>query len=285
MKLCCSEMMKETKLCGRSVRYFDCIDSTNVRAKQEAENGAESGTIIVADQQTAGRGRRGRSWDSPAGKNLYFTLILRPEFAPDRASQLTLVMALAVARGMERTMAVPPAVGEDTVNGGSGLGKDIVPDPMIKWPNDVVLNGRKVCGILTEMSVQQNAIRHVLIGVGINVREQEFAPELVEKATALESECGQQIDRESLLVNILEAFDEYYTIFEAQSSLAGLRELYDRRLVNRGREVRVLDPQGEYNGIATGISDTGELCVTLSDGSATQVYAGEVSVRGIYGYV
>lgn len=260
--------MDKIELCGRTVLFYDCIDSTNAQAKLEAENGAESGTLIVAEMQTAGRGRRGRTWDSPAGSNLYFTLILRPDFAPDQASMLTLVMALAVARGVEQAM--------------SGT---TLPHPQIKWPNDIVINGKKVCGILTEMGVRQNNIEHVLVGVGINVHKQEFAQDLVDKATSIEAECGQKVSRKKLLADIMEAFEEYYSTFEKDENLESLMELYNRKLVNCNREVRVLDPQGEYTGVATGINDKGELCVTLPDGSTTQVYAGEVSVRGIYGYV
>lgn len=251
------------------IKRYDRIDSTNAQAKRDAADGAENGTLIVADMQTAGRGRRGRAWSSPAGTNIYFTLLLRPEFAPDKASMLTLVMALAVAKGVEGAF-----------GGISGC-----PAPKIKWPNDIVINGRKVCGILTEMNVKQERIDYVIIGVGVNVNRQEFSPELADKATSLEAECGQSIAREALLSYIMEAFQEYYTLFERQESLAQLREVYNSMLVNRNHEVCVLDPKGEYRGIATGITDTGELCVELPDGSETQVYAGEVSVRGVYGYV
>lgn len=253
-----------TRWVGKPVCFYSSIGSTNIQAKMDAEGGAASGTLIVADMQTAGRGRRGRAWDSPAGTNIYFTLILKPDFTPDKASMLTLVMALAVARGIEKTGLLSAG---------------------IKWPNDIVVNGKKVCGILTEMSVERDYIQYVVIGTGINVYRQEFAPELVDKATSLEEECGQRISRSALIADIMEAFEEYYAVFEKHGSLAGLRETYDRMLVNRDREVCVLDPRGEYRGIAKGITDTGELEVELPDGSISRIYAGEVSVRGIYGYV
>ncbi len=246
------------------IRFFDVLESTNVTAKEEAAKGAESGTVIVADMQTAGRGRRGREWSSPAGKNLYFSLLLKPDFDPNMASMLTLVMALAVAKGMEQMM---------------------LPSVEIKWPNDIVMNGKKVCGILTEMGMKQNTIDYVIIGVGVNVCRQQFALELVEKATDLETVCGQKIERNKLLEKILACFETYYAAFLQQGDLHNLREEYNSRLVNCGREVCILDPHGEYRGVATGITDTGELCVQLPDGSETKVYAGEVSVRGIYGYV
>lgn len=256
----------KTKKLGKSVYYFQCTDSTNVQAKQLAEQGAEHGSIVVADEQTAGRGRRGRSWDSPAGKNLYFTLLLKPDFAPDMAPMLTLVMAMAVAKGLERCIGYK-----------SGIG--------IKWPNDLVINGRKICGILTEMTLEQSYIKNVIIGVGINADKQTFAPELVDKATSLEDECGKKLCKAKLLAEIMAAFEEDYEIFVQTCDLTGLQEEYNACLINCGREVTVLDPKGEFRGIALGINSSGELLVEREDQTVTTVYAGEVSVRGIYGYV
>ena len=252
-----------TKWIGRSLYYYDAIDSTNLQAKRLAEEGAPNGTVVVADQQSAGRGRRGRTWASPAGANLYFTVLLRPKIAPDKASMLTLVMALAVAEGI-RSIAIPG----------------------IKWPNDIVIDGRKVCGILTEMSLsaEQGSIDHLVIGVGVNVAKQEFPKELQGYAVALE-EFTCKVNRSELLNAILEQFEGYYEQFCAQADLSSLKNSYDALLVNYGRQVRVLDPKGEYDGVARGIRPTGELIVELPDGEIRDVYAGEVSVRGIYGYV
>ena len=214
--------------------------------------------------QTAGRGRRGRTWNSPAGINVYFTLILKPDYAPDKASMVTLIMALAVAEGIRETCGIEAG---------------------IKWPNDIVVNGRKVCGILTEMSVEREFIHYVVIGVGINVGIQEFAPELTATATSLEAECGRSVSKAALVANTMQAFEKYYEKFQSSTDLSGVLTEYNGRLVNRGREVRVLDPKGEYQGVAQGINSTGELLVSMEDGSVSRVYAGEVSVRGIYGYV
>lgn len=253
-----------TEWAGRKVCFYDCIGSSNIEAKRLADEGAPHGTLVVADMQTAGRGRRGRSWTSPAGTNIYYTLLLRPAFAPDRAPMLTLVMAYSVAR----------AIREET-----GL------DAGIKWPNDIVIGGRKACGILTEMSVEEDYIRNVVIGVGINVHGQEFAPELADKATCLDAEYGGRVNRSRLLAAVMRAFEEDYEIFAEQENLSRLRDAYNALLVNRDREVCVLDPAGEYRGTARGITDSGELLVELPDGETQQVFAGEVSVRGIYGYV
>lgn len=249
---------------GHRLHYFDSLGSTNAQAKLEAEAGAAHGTLVVTDMQTAGRGRRGRDWSSPAGTNVYFTLILRPDCEPNQASMLTLVMALAVAKGIARV---------------TGLQADI------KWPNDIVVNGKKVCGILTEMSLEQDYIQYLVTGVGINVRQQDFAPDIVNKATALEMEGAGNVNRAELIAAIMKAYEEDYQVFQATGSLAKLRDTYDSMLVNRGRKVVILDPKGDYEGIARGIDDAGQLLVELPSGEIVKVYAGEVSVRGTYGYV
>ena len=270
-----------TKWAGNRLLFYDVTDSTNLQAREEAEDGAPHGTMIVADRQTAGRGRRGRSWESPAGVNVYFSLIMRPDVVPDKASMLTLIMAHSVCRVIALR---------------TGL------DCKIKWPNDVVVNGRKVCGILTEMGLRKDGSFYLVVGVGINVRSQEFAPELSGKATSLEDEIGRRstaalckvtdslegdlaVSRSLLLAEIMGAFEEDYEIFLSRQNLSGLLDSYNHMLINRDAKVRVLDPRGEYDGKALGITETGELLVETADGTVERVYAGEVSVRGIYGYV
>ena len=258
----------ESRMCtewaGRKLVFYESTGSTNIQAKLLAEEGAPSGTLVVAEQQTQGRGRRGRTWASPAGRNLYFTLLLKPDFVPDKASMLTLVMAIAVQSAITEVCGIKAG---------------------IKWPNDIVVNGKKVTGILTEMSVQGEYIQHVVIGVGINVKEQEFIPELEGKAASLEQELGRQGSRAALLEKIMEFFEADYALFTQKQNLSLLMEAYNAALVNCGREVRVLDPAGEYTGMAQGINEKGELCVKTADGKVKKVYAGEVSVRGVYGYV
>jgi BirA family biotin operon repressor/biotin-[acetyl-CoA-carboxylase] ligase len=264
-----------TKWVGKPAHFYETIGSTNAQAKIDAENGAISGTLIVADRQTAGRGRRGRSWDSPAGTNIYYTLILKPDFAPDKASMLTIVMAMAVADGIEKSLGLYDKDKTDKKTTDVG----------IKWPNDIVMNGKKVCGILTEMSMEHDYIQNVVIGVGINVREQHFSPDIADKASSLETESGLKISRCALIGYICEAFEKYYELFVQKENLSLLLDRYNGMLVNMDREVCVLDPKGEYIGVARGINAEGELLVETDDGKVHQVYAGEVSVRGIYGYV
>ncbi len=258
------ESRMNTMWAGHRVKFYDTLASTNLQAKLDAENGAEEGTLIVADMQTAGRGRKGRFWSSPAGTNVYFTLILKPDFAVGLASMVTLVMGMAVAEGIRESCGVAAE---------------------IKWPNDIVAGGKKVCGILAEMSVEREYIHYIVIGVGVNVGRQSFPEEIADVATSLQAECGRKVSRAELTVSILKAFEGFYRIFQGACSLEPLIERYNRLLVNKDREVRVLDPKGEFRGIARGINRTGELLVELPDGTVTEVYAGEVSVRGIYGYV
>ncbi len=256
--------MLATAWAGSNLQFYDVTDSTNQQAMAAVEKGAPHGTLMVADQQTAGRGRRGRSWQSPAGSNIYFSLVLRPDFEADKASMLTLVMAHSVSR----------AIALET-----GL------DCKIKWPNDIVVNGRKVCGILTEMGFGKDGGYFVVAGVGINVKAQEFAPELAHKATTLEQESGNPVSRSRLLAEVMRKFEEDYETFSATQSLAGLMDSYNHMLINRNVMVRVLDPKGEFDAKALGITEMGELLVETADGTVEKVYAGEVSVRGIYGYV
>lgn len=267
------ESRLHTKWAGHPVRFYTSTDSTNTRVKAEAENGAPHGLLVVADQQTAGKGRRGRAWESPAGINIYFTILLRPELEPDRTPMLTLVMALAVAEGIRKTYEA------------AGLAN--LPSVGIKWPNDIVIGGKKVCGILTEMSlsVEQADVQYVVIGVGINVRRQTFPEELAAKAVSLDEAGNCRVNRSVLAAYIMDAFERDYEIFVENGDLSGLQDIYNAMLVNRDTEVCVLDPKGEYCGIARGINTTGELLVEREDGSVTNVYAGEVSVRGIYGYI
>jgi len=273
----------KTQWIGHDLYYYDSTSSTNVQAKKLAEEGAPDGSVIVADQQSAGRGRRGRAWASPAGMNLYFTVLLRPTIAPDKASMLTLVMALAVAIAIRRTLGDDAGMAR---HDGEAAKSATAPAVGIKWPNDIVMDGRKACGILTELSlsVEQGSIDYLVIGVGINVGRQEFPEELQGHAIALEEISGH-VSRSELLNAVLSAFEGYYAAFLASQDLSCLKKEYDALLVNAGRQVRVLDPKGEFEGIARGICDTGELIVETQDGEKKNVYAGEVSVRGIYGYV
>ena len=258
------ESLMNTTWAGKKVVYYDETDSTNNQAKAYGEKGEAHGTLFVADMQAAGKGRRGRVWVSPAGSSIYMTILLHPDVLPTKAPQLTLVMAMAVAEGIRKV---------------TGL------ETKIKWPNDIIVNGRKVCGILTEMSTEIDYINYVVIGDGINVNQETFPEEIRDTATSLKIETGSSVRRSVLIATIMECFEQFYEVFMTTEDLSGLQERYNAMLVNLGREVRVLEPGNEYEAHALGINRIGELIVRTPDGQEKEIYAGEVSVRGVYGYV
>lgn len=263
------ESLIRTSWLGHEISYYKEIDSTNTQAERLAEEGAPHGTLVVADMQRAGRGRRGREWNSPDGEGIFFTILLRPQIEPANAPMLTLVMAAAAVRGIAAC---------------TGL------EPKIKWPNDIVVNEKKVVGILTEMSAQIDYVNHIVIGTGINVHQTSFPKELDKKATSLDIELQKRkgqgtVSRAQLLENILEQFEDCYETYLKTQNLSGLLEEYNHALVNKDRRVRVLDPLGEFEGKALGINEQGSLLVVKEDNTVAEISSGEVSVRGIYGYV
>ena len=262
------ESLMDTKWAGKNIVYYDEIDSTNLRIKQLGDEGAVEGTLAVADRQTAGRGRRGRSWDSPAGESISMSILLRPQITPNQAPMLTLVMACSVAEGI---MDCKDVCGEQQIQ--------------IKWPNDIIIHGKKLVGILTEMSTQIDYINHVTVGVGINVNLTDFPEEIREHATSLRLECGHKVKRAPLIAAIMKRLEENYALFMETGDLSQLMEKYSELLVNKDRDVMILGAKEQYVAHALGINKTGELIVRKEDGTIEEVYAGEVSVRGVYGYV
>ena len=249
---------------AREIYYYDEVDSTNDVAKKLAEDGAPHGTLVITEMQTAGKGRRGRNWSSPKGSGIWMTFILRPQIGPDRASMLTLVSAMAVQKAIEKE---------------TGL------KAVIKWPNDIVVNGKKVCGMLTEMSAELEWINYVVVGIGINANTKEFPEEIADVATSLSIELGRNITRSNLVAGFGAAFEGYYDRFIKNGDMSDLMDEYNKNLANLDNKVKILDPKGEYTGISQGINKAGELLVTAEDGNDRIVRSGEVSVRGIYGYV
>lgn len=244
--------------------YYEELDSTNIKIQELAKQGAVHGTTVAAGHQTAGRGRRGRTWESPKGDNIYMSILLRPQMDVSKAPMLTLVMAYSVAKVLQ------------------GIGYEKIG---IKWPNDLVLSGKKVCGILTEMQMQGSEMEYVVIGVGVNVNMRHVPEELKDKATSLYLEDGRTGDCFRLIQDIVEVFRAQYERFVEVGDLSFLKKEYNGMLVNRDKEVRVLEPGNEYTAYALGMNSRGELLVRKADGSEDAVFAGEVSVRGIYGYI
>lgn len=254
----------KTKYWGQETMFFEEVDSTNNVAKKMAEEGAPHGRLVIAENQNAGKGRRGRTWSSPEGTGIWMTFVLRPQISPQAASMLTLVAAMAVRK------AIYLETGLETV---------------IKWPNDIVAGGKKICGILTEMSAELEWINYVVVGVGINANIRKFPDEISDKATSLILETGRMVDRSRMVSAYGNAFEEYYNRFLETGNLALLKDEYNSSLANFHNQVRVLDTAGEFVGISKGINDAGELVVTDDEGTERIVRSGEVSVRGIYGYV
>lgn len=261
-----------TEKFARQVLWRQEIDSTNNWAKEYAgsriwmEKGTDpDGTLFVAEKQTAGKGRQGRVWTSPPGENIYMSLLLwKPEIRALSASQLTLVMGLSVAQGMEALT-------------GRKAG--------IKWPNDVVFSGKKICGILTEMRVQEGKPEYIVIGAGINVNQTEFPPELQDKAASVFLETGKKADRTLGIARVMECFEKNYRKFLRTEDLSLLKEDYESLLLNKDWQVRIIEKKGQWQGIARGINDQGELLVEDSYGNLKEILSGEVSVRGLYSYV
>ena len=253
----------KTVWAGKNIEFLDKVDSTNTYAKKIAEEGIASGTLVLTEDQYGGRGRRGRSWTNPPRSSIAMSLIVRPDLTPNHASMMTLVMGIAVARACRKIAGV---------------------DAKIKWPNDVIIEGKKICGILTEMSADPDAIHYVVIGAGINVNVETFPEELKNIATSLQILTGKKFHRADLICSCMEEFEDCYEKFLQTEDMSLLMEEYHRFLVNKDKIVCVMEQKGKYMGTALGIDRYGELIVKKEDGSIVLVYAGEVSVRGVYGY-
>ena len=251
-----------TKWAGNTVHFAIETDSTNEWMKRLAVDGASHGTLAVAEYQSMGKGRLGRQWIAPAGSCIMVSLLLRPEFSPADASMLTLVMGLSAAQAVEK----------------AGV------EVSIKWPNDVVVSRKKISGILTEMELENDKIRDVVIGIGINVNLKKIPEDLQDKATSLFLETGRLFSRTLLLDALLRQFERNYELFVQTLDLRLLLEDYHRFLANKDQPVRVLARE-PFEGIARGINPRGELLVEIGDGTLMSVNSGEVSVRGLYSYV
>lgn len=257
-------METDTKWLGKHWYFQEETDSTNDWAKRAGKEGAPHGSAFVAESQTKGKGRRGKSWENPRGTGLAMSILLRPQMRPENAPMMTLLMGLSGAQAVEDITGLTPG---------------------IKWPNDLVLSGKKICGILTEMTMSGSEIDYVVIGIGVNLNMEAFPEDIREKATSLKLEGGKTVERDEMAAAVLRRFEENYNVFLETCSLSALRDVYMKYLVNLGREVKVMEGDRELRGICTGINDSGELLIEKSDGTCEAVFAGEVSVRGLYGYV
>lgn len=243
---------------GREIHYFNEIDSTNNEAKKLAANGCPEGAIVVAEEQLSGRGRLARGWFSPFGKGIWLSVVLRPPFAPMEAPKCTLMAAVSINRA---------------INAVTDLGCGI------KWPNDILWNGRKVAGILTEMSAEMDAINYVVIGMGINVNisEQDFPEEIAATATSLAMAAGNQISRMKLLTTMLAELENMYSIVK-NSGFAPVLTEWKNQSITLGQQVDVHGIDQNFSGLAVDIDVDGALLIKTSQG-IKRVLAGDVSIR------
>ena len=256
----------KTHIVGRELRCFAELDSTSTYLKAQAD--APDGTVAVADSQTAGRGRMDRSFQSPRGQGIYLSVLLRPPLPPDRLPPVTALAGVAVCAAVERVCGLRPG---------------------LKWPNDPVLNGKKLCGILTELSLEAESgrVQSLVLGIGINVGQgpEDFSPEVREMATSLFQVLGRPVSRPRLAAALLEELDRAYAALLA-GDLSAYRAAYRRRCVNLGKTVQLIPFGGgaRETAQAVDVDEEFSLVVRGADGRERTVRSGEVSVRGLWGY-
>ena len=253
-------------LVGRDLACLDVIDSTNTECKRRAVSGAREGLVVLAEEQTGGRGRLGRSFQSPRGRGLYLSALLRPSLPPDQVQDFTAWVAVAVCDGIEAACGLRPR---------------------IKWTNDIVLEGRKLVGILTELGLESevHALEYLVTGIGVNVNHaaEDFSPEVREMAVSLCQVLGRPVRRSELAVQIILALDRMYAGFPENK--AEFLAKYRADCLTTGRQVQLVTPNSRREAFAVEIDDQFRLVVELPDGHREALSAGEVSVRGMYGYI
>jgi len=246
----------KTKWMGRTIHHFQTLDSTNSEAYQLALNGAKEGEVVISESQKKGRGRLGRQWFSPPFLNLYLSVILRPKISPHQASLITLMAAVATA---------------DAIQKFSGL------LPLIKWPNDILLRGRKVAGLLNEIHSEMDRIHFVILGIGVNLNmdEKMFSKEIRAVATSLKIEMGQKVSRKAFLQFFLQELEKWYSIFLEEGGAVILKAWRDRAHI-KGRQVRVTSFGETVAGIAIDVDSDGALILETEDGKQKRVVAGDI---------
>jgi len=246
----------ETKWIGKKIHFFEAVDSTNTKAYEFALRGAREGEVVIAESQKKGRGRLGREWFSPPFSNLYLSVILRPKIPPHQASLITLMAAVATAEALRKF---------------SGL------DPRIKWPNDVLLNDRKVAGLLNEIHSEADRIHFVILGIGINLNMDEsmVSKEIRSRATSLKKEMGQTISRKEFLKTLLEELETWYEVFLEEGGTIILEAWRDRAQI-QGKQVNVTSFGETLRGVAIDVDADGALILETETGERKRVVAGDV---------
>jgi BirA family biotin operon repressor/biotin-[acetyl-CoA-carboxylase] ligase len=247
---------------GRSLLYHAVTISTNLLAKKLAGKGAPEGSVVVADCQSGGRGRMGRTWVSPPGVNLYFSLVLRPDVPSLRVPQLTLLVAAAIHKALKT---LSPAL-----------------SPMIKWPNDILARGKKLCGVLCEMQSEPDMTHFVVVGIGINVNQTEMPPDLAERATSLFLERGELFSRAEILASILNHFEPLYDEWILQNDLAFILPYIEKHSLLHAKKVTIEQLNRTLSGAVSGISPGGELKLVCENGQTVLVSSGEAHLYNNY---
>ncbi|TMW73570.1 biotin--[acetyl-CoA-carboxylase] ligase [Alteribacter natronophilus] len=240
----------------KKVLHYPTIHSTQDTAHQLASEQAGEGTLVLSDEQTKGKGRLGREWHSPPGTGIWMSLILRPDIEVRNAPQLTLLTAVAVVRGIKQSV---------------GL------EPEIKWPNDILFNGKKAAGILTEMQAEPDRVHAIIVGLGLNVNQDFFPPELEHIATSLRMEKGKKVGRSDVLQAILEEWDWLYSLF-LKEGFAAIKPLWEAHALTMGREISARTPKETLKGIAVGIDEAGVLLLRTKDGKLHHIYSADIEV-------
>lgn len=245
-----------TTFMGQHIHYFPSIASTQIEVHSLAKEGAPEGTVVIADQQVGGKGRLGRTWHSPPGTNISMSLLLRPQLELHRCPQLTLLAAVAIVEAI-RVLTELPVV--------------------IKWPNDILLNGKKICGILTELSAESDRINYLVIGIGINVNTPSFPEELASIATSLMIEKQHKLPRVALIQTLLKKLEDLYLLY-LKEGFAPIKAQWEGYAISIGRRVTVRQLKGTMVGLAIGIDDEGVLLVQKDDGEIEKVYSADIEI-------
>jgi BirA family biotin operon repressor/biotin-[acetyl-CoA-carboxylase] ligase len=248
-----------TEVIGRDIQVFEQTTSTNDVAEKLARDGVKEGAVVFAESQTKGRGRLGRQWLSPTRKGLWFSVLLRPNLQPQETTQLTVISATALRRAVKNT---------------TGLTADI------KWPNDLLLGGKKAAGILTEMSAELDRVRHVILGIGVDVNQDAagFAPELRNVATSLKIESGAEISRAELAVEILRELDLDYARIRT-GKFSEIADEWEGACVTIGKNVAVHVGERRFRGHAESLDDDGALLIRTEHGHLERVIGGDVTLE------
>ncbi|MGO4544929.1 biotin--[acetyl-CoA-carboxylase] ligase [Paenibacillus sp. 2TAB23] len=246
----------EAKTFGKTLHWFDTVESTQNLARAAAEEGAEEGTLFIAEQQVSGRGRMGRGWVSPRGKGVWMSMVLRPSVPIHFAPQLTLLTAVALCRSLKRLTSLP-------------IG--------IKWPNDLLIDGKKISGILLESAAEDERLRYVIAGIGIsvNLEQLDYPSELLDKATSLRISSGTKWDREAVIADFLKEWEQLYYLYQEQG-FGLIITLWEALSVSLGKSVRLITPQGDIVGVPVGLDDSGAIRIKLADGTIKPVFSAEM---------